>query len=88
MHILTFISLPHVTFCFFFPRLFSSVVLLAHRLVPSKVHGAPAEIELQLKLKPNAATSITIEFEKSFLNIDDFPPDVSRGFDVSDKHIF
>ncbi len=59
-----------------------NLVLLSERYEPAVVGATPAQIELLLRLPSQSVTTISIDFERSFLNIDDYPPDVSRGFDV------
>lgn len=52
------------------------------RFMPSKRHSSPAELEFELDIPPVSSIQITIDYEKAFLSMSDFPPDVSRGFDV------
>lgn len=52
------------------------------RFLPAEYKGRPAEIELDATLQPGDELTIDYEFDKAFLPIGDFPPDVSRGFDI------
>lgn len=49
---------------------------------PSDTYDGSSELELELILPAHSTFSIVMEFQKAFLPIDAFPPDVSRGFDV------
>lgn len=52
------------------------------RFLPSKRHSSPTELEFEFDIPASSLVQITIEYEKAFLSMNDFPPDVSRGFDV------
>ncbi|KAJ3182170.1 hypothetical protein HDU85_003212 [Gaertneriomyces sp. JEL0708] len=42
----------------------------------------PAVLELELALPPNSTTTISVDFDKSFIKYTEHPPDANRGFDV------
>jgi hypothetical protein len=42
----------------------------------------PAVLELKLSLQPLERLVVTLAYDKVFLPIEEFPPDVSRGFDI------
>lgn len=52
------------------------------RFVPSKKRGTPSELEMKIQVPPMSFITVSMDFEKAFLRIAEFPPDVSRGFDV------
>ncbi|XXQ31232.1 GPI transamidase component PIG-T [Plasmodiophora brassicae] len=52
------------------------------RFRPARHSGTPNTIEMQFDLPAHSTALITFQFEKVFLPIKDFPPDVSRGFDL------
>eukprot|EP00457_Paulinella_chromatophora_P005423 gb/GEZN01005440.1/.p1 GENE.gb/GEZN01005440.1/~~gb/GEZN01005440.1/.p1 ORF type:complete len:592 (-),score=69.06 gb/GEZN01005440.1/:29-1804(-) len=49
---------------------------------PATHQGPPSQLELQLVLPPSSTTRVVMRMEKLFLLIDQYPPDVSRGFDI------
>ncbi|XVF72258.1 hypothetical protein PTKIN_Ptkin12aG0105700 [Pterospermum kingtungense] len=53
------------------------------RVSPSKDKVSPGVMEAVLKLpcQVNSA-ALTIEFDKGFLHIDEYPPDANQGFDI------
>ncbi|XP_057964917.1 uncharacterized protein LOC131155660 [Malania oleifera] len=61
----------------------ASDVIEKMRVSPSKDKVSPGVMEMVLKL-PCAVQSaaLTIEFDKGFLHIDEYPPDANQGFDI------
>jgi phosphatidylinositol glycan class T len=51
-------------------------------MAASKAKQRPSELELALELPPRATLRLAVDFEKRLLTMDEYPPDVSRGFDV------
>jgi len=53
------------------------------RIQPSNLRSRPTVIQLAFQLPPNSTSSISFDFEKIFLKIDEHLPDANRGFDIS-----
>jgi phosphatidylinositol glycan class T len=64
------------------PAALSSSHLLAKRYTPAVHRGSPAQWFLHVLLPASSTISFSLEFEKSLLTANEYPPDVSRGFDV------
>eukprot|EP00808_Paulinella_micropora_P006679 g44954.t1 len=52
------------------------------KFLPALHQGPPSQLELELDLPPLSITQMVMRVEKLFLLIDQYPPDVSRGFDI------
>ncbi|CAK9197319.1 unnamed protein product [Sphagnum troendelagicum] len=53
------------------------------RVSPSEDRKSPAVLEMQLQVPYNTSViSLTVEFDKGYLRIDEHPPDANRGFDL------
>ncbi|CAK9860930.1 unnamed protein product [Sphagnum jensenii] len=53
------------------------------RVSPSEDRKSPAVLEMQLRVPYNTSIiSLTVEFDKGYLRIDEHPPDANRGFDL------
>jgi phosphatidylinositol glycan class T len=42
----------------------------------------PSVLELELSLPPSSMTSLTFDFEKTFMWYTEYPPDANKGFDI------
>ncbi|XVF21368.1 hypothetical protein REPUB_Repub12eG0084400 [Reevesia pubescens] len=64
------------------PKALSDIIEKIH-VSPSKDKVSPGVMEVVLKLpcRVNSA-ALTIEFDKGFLHIDEYPPDANQGFDI------
>ncbi|XVF32180.1 hypothetical protein REPUB_Repub17cG0059700 [Reevesia pubescens] len=64
------------------PKAVSDIIEKMH-VSPSKDKVSPGMMEVVLKLpcRVNSA-ALTIEFDKGFLHIDEYPPDANQGFDI------
>ncbi|EFJ07684.1 hypothetical protein SELMODRAFT_429609 [Selaginella moellendorffii] len=61
---------------------FWSVVRLM-RFTPAEDRKAPAAVEIALRVSiATQAVTLTIQYDKGFLHIDEHPPDANRGFDL------
>ena len=56
--------------------------LLAHSYTPAVLRGSPAQLFFSFRLAANSTLSLSIDFSKEMLPANDYPPDVSRGFDI------
>ncbi|KAH1081546.1 hypothetical protein J1N35_021307 [Gossypium stocksii] len=64
------------------PRAVSDIIEKIH-VSPSKDKMSPGVMEVVLKLPCRVNTAaLTIEFDKGFLHIDEYPPDANQGFDI------
>ncbi|KAB2057147.1 hypothetical protein ES319_A11G149400v1 [Gossypium barbadense] len=64
------------------PRAVSDFIEKIH-VSPSKDKMSPGVMEVVLKLPCRVNTAaLTIEFDKGFLRIDEYPPDANQGFDI------
>ncbi|OMO86865.1 GPI transamidase component PIG-T [Corchorus capsularis] len=53
------------------------------RVSPSKDKVSPGMMEIVLKLPCRVkSAALTIDFDKGFLHIDEYPPDANQGFDI------
>ncbi|KAF5741275.1 GPI transamidase component Gpi16 subunit family protein isoform 4 [Tripterygium wilfordii] len=53
------------------------------RVSPSKDKESPGVMEMVLKLPCGVkSAALTLEFDKGFLHIDEYPPDANQGFDI------
>ncbi|KAI4340313.1 hypothetical protein MLD38_025163 [Melastoma candidum] len=53
------------------------------RVLPSEDKVSPGVLELVLKLPCGfKSAALTVEFDKGFLHIDEYPPDANQGFDI------
>ncbi|KAK9281528.1 hypothetical protein L1049_004431 [Liquidambar formosana] len=53
------------------------------RVSPSEDKISPGVMEMVLKLPCDVKTAaLTLEFDKGFLHIDEYPPDANQGFDI------
>lgn len=52
------------------------------RFLPAQYRGSPAVIEFRQTLPPLSVTRLVVHFEKTFLSMNEYPPDVNRGFDI------
>uniref|UniRef100_A0A2P2IVV0 Uncharacterized protein MANES_13G046400 n=1 Tax=Rhizophora mucronata TaxID=61149 RepID=A0A2P2IVV0_RHIMU len=53
------------------------------RVVPSEDKKSPGVMEMVLKFPCSLkSAAITLEFDKGFLHIDEYPPDANQGFDI------
>ncbi|GAA0145284.1 hypothetical protein LIER_05514 [Lithospermum erythrorhizon] len=53
------------------------------RVSPSEDKVSPGVMEMVLKLSCGVKTAaLTLEFDKGFLHIDEYPPDANQGFDI------
>lgn len=43
----------------------------------------PVQLEFELSIPPRSSISLTYEFDKSLLYIEEYPPDANRGFDIA-----
>ncbi|XVE72741.1 hypothetical protein DITRI_Ditri11bG0063000 [Diplodiscus trichospermus] len=64
------------------PKTVADIIEKIH-VSPSKDKVSPGVMEVVLKLpcRVNSA-ALTIEFDKGFLHIDEYPPDANQGFDI------
>ncbi|KAK8640153.1 hypothetical protein V6N13_007912 [Hibiscus sabdariffa] len=64
------------------PKAVSDIIEKIH-VSPSKDKVSPGVMELVLKLPCSVSSAaLTIEFDKGFLRIDEYPPDANQGFDI------
>lgn len=56
--------------------------LLDHSYSPAVLRGSPAQLFFSFRLRANSTLSFSIDFSKELLTANDYPPDVSRGFDI------
>ncbi|GMJ00680.1 hypothetical protein like AT3G07140 [Hibiscus trionum] len=64
------------------PKAVSDIIEKIH-VSPSKDKVSPGVMELVLKLPCSVSSAaLTIEFDKGFLHIDEYPPDANQGFDI------
>ncbi|KAE8671159.1 GPI transamidase component Gpi16 subunit family protein isoform 4 [Hibiscus syriacus] len=64
------------------PKAVSDIIEKIH-VSPSKDKVSPGVMELVLKLPCSvSSTALTIEFDKGFLHIDEYPPDANQVFDI------
>ncbi|GER32898.1 GPI transamidase component Gpi16 subunit family protein [Striga asiatica] len=53
------------------------------RVSPSEDKVSPGVMEIELRLPCSVKTAaLTLEFDKGFLHIDEYPPDANQGFDI------
>ncbi|KAL3633323.1 hypothetical protein CASFOL_022850 [Castilleja foliolosa] len=53
------------------------------RVSPSEDKVSPGMMEIELRLPCGVKTAaLTLEFDKGFLHIDEYPPDANQGFDI------
>ncbi|GFP88865.1 GPI transamidase component pig-t homolog [Phtheirospermum japonicum] len=53
------------------------------RVSPSEDKVSPGMMEIELRLPCRIKTAaLTLEFDKGFLHIDEYPPDANQGFDI------
>ncbi|KAL3531101.1 hypothetical protein ACH5RR_010423 [Cinchona calisaya] len=53
------------------------------RVSPSEDKGLPGVMEMTLRLPCGVrSAALTLEFDKGFLHIDEYPPDANQGFDI------
>ena len=53
------------------------------RWVPPEDRTRPSTLEMQLSVPAETTTvRVSVNFEKAFLRLNEFPPDASRGFDL------
>ncbi|GFZ20120.1 GPI transamidase component Gpi16 subunit family protein [Actinidia rufa] len=58
-------------------------VIKKMRVSPSEDKVSPGVMEMVLKLPCGVKSAVlTIEFDKGFLHIDEYPPDANQGFDI------
>ncbi|PSR86351.1 GPI transamidase component PIG-T like [Actinidia chinensis var. chinensis] len=58
-------------------------VIKKMRVSPSEDKVSPGVMEMVLKLPCGVkSAALTIEFDKGFLHIDEYPPDANQGFDI------
>lgn len=50
---------------------------------PAENHGRPNELLFELELGPRSTLVLSFEFEKAFLQFQEYPPDSNRGMDLS-----
>ncbi|MBA0847901.1 hypothetical protein Goshw_025393 [Gossypium schwendimanii] len=64
------------------PKAVSDIIEKIH-VSPSKDKVSPGVMELVLTLPCSVSSAVlTIEFDKGFLHIDEYPPDANQGFDI------
>lgn len=64
------------------PRAVADIVKKIH-ISPSKDKLSPGVMEMILKLPCGVeSAALTLEFDKGFLHIDEYPPDANQGFDI------
>ncbi|KAL6011281.1 hypothetical protein ACLOJK_001726 [Asimina triloba] len=64
------------------PRTVSDVVKKIH-VSPSEDKVSPGVMEMVLRIPCNMqSASLSIDFDKGFLHIDEYPPDANQGFDI------
>ncbi|XP_021273638.1 GPI transamidase component PIG-T isoform X1 [Herrania umbratica] len=64
------------------PKAVSDVIEKIH-VSPSKDKVSPGMMEMVLRLPCRVkSAALTIEFDKGFLHIDEYPPDANQGFDI------
>jgi len=63
-------------------RFFSAVNNTFQTLQPSVSRDQPTVIELGFILPPQTTVTVSFDFEKAFLKIDEHLPDANRGFDI------
>lgn len=57
-------------------------------VTPAEDRLSPAVLEVKLKLPRNVSImSLTMDFDKGFLHIDEHPPDANRGFDLPSAYL-
>jgi len=57
--------------------------LLHYSFIPASFNDRlPTQFHFIFRLRPQSTLSISLDFEKSFVTTDEYPPDVSRGFDI------
>ena len=50
--------------------------------MPGEDRGRPTQIECDLRIPAGETVEISVDFERAFLGIEEFPPDPNRGFDM------
>ncbi|GAV70711.1 Gpi16 domain-containing protein/PUB domain-containing protein, partial [Cephalotus follicularis] len=64
------------------PKAAADVIEKMH-VAPSKDKVSPGLMEMVLKLPCSVkSAALTLEFDKGFLHIDEYPPDANQGFDI------
>lgn len=49
---------------------------------PAENRGRPTTLEVSIHLEPNSSVTFQYDFDKAFMQWQEFPPDPNRGFDI------
>ncbi|XP_071918470.1 uncharacterized protein [Coffea arabica] len=80
-----YVKVYYHTLKVFIDERFQTVANAVERMhvVPSEDKVSPGVMELTLKLPCGVrSAALTVEFDKGFLHIDEYPPDANQGFDI------
>ncbi|XP_071937446.1 uncharacterized protein [Coffea arabica] len=80
-----YVKVYYHTLKIFIDERFQTVANAVERMhvLPSEDKVSPGVMELTLKLPCGVrSAALTVEFDKGFLHIDEYPPDANQGFDI------
>ena len=61
-------------------------LVLSRHYTPAKDRQRPHTLEFLLLLPPSSTVSITVQFSRSFLKWNEYPPDAAHGFYI--KYVY